>query len=89
MTLQAFRFDLLNCRPLPRRCAARYARSSTRIAIRSAIVATTTSVQPQDGRARLDWHDMAEAVWRHERSAFERYVLIEEMLAAGAPVGFH
>jgi alkylation response protein AidB-like acyl-CoA dehydrogenase len=25
----------------------------------------------------------------HERTAFERYVLIEEMLAAGAPVGFH
>ncbi len=25
----------------------------------------------------------------HERSAFERYVVLEEMLAAGAPVGFH
>ncbi len=25
----------------------------------------------------------------HERTAFERYVLIEEMLAAGAPVGLH
>jgi alkylation response protein AidB-like acyl-CoA dehydrogenase len=25
----------------------------------------------------------------HERTAFERYVMIEEMLAAGAPVGFH
>ena len=25
----------------------------------------------------------------HERTAFERYVVIEEMLAAGAPVGFH
>ncbi len=25
----------------------------------------------------------------HERSAFERYVVLEEMLAAGAPVGHH
>jgi alkylation response protein AidB-like acyl-CoA dehydrogenase len=25
----------------------------------------------------------------HERSAFDRYVVMEEMLAAGAPVGFH
>lgn len=25
----------------------------------------------------------------HERSAFERYVVLEEMLAAGAPVGYH
>src|SRR4051794_32397489 len=25
----------------------------------------------------------------HERSALERYVVLEEMLAAGAPVGFH
>src|SRR5665647_655062 len=25
----------------------------------------------------------------HERSALERYVVLEEMLAAGAPVGYH
>src|SRR5262252_10888471 len=25
----------------------------------------------------------------HERSSLERYVVMEEMLAAGAPVGFH
>jgi alkylation response protein AidB-like acyl-CoA dehydrogenase len=25
----------------------------------------------------------------HERSAFERYVVVEELLAAGAPVGAH
>ncbi len=52
-----------------------------------------------DGRSQAFSREMAEHGWigmtwprkygGHERSAFERYVVIEEMLAAGAPLGFH
>jgi alkylation response protein AidB-like acyl-CoA dehydrogenase len=51
------------------------------------------------GRSQAFSRKMAERGWigmtwprkygGHERSAFERYVMVEEMLAAGAPVGFH
>ncbi|MGX7706680.1 acyl-CoA dehydrogenase family protein [Methylobacterium sp. Gmos1] len=51
------------------------------------------------GRDRAFSRKMAERGWigmtwprrygGHERSALERYVVLEEMLAAGAPVGYH
>ena len=47
------------------------------------------SVQPQARRARLDRPDLAARYGGGERSALERYVVIEEMLAAGAPVAAH
>ena len=42
-------------------------------------------LRAQGRRARLDRHDLAEAVRRHERTFLERYVVIEEMLAHRAP----
>jgi acyl-CoA dehydrogenase len=46
-------------------------------------------VQQEDGRARLDRDDVAQALRRPRASALERYVVLEEMLAAGAPVSAH
>jgi hypothetical protein len=41
------------------------------------------------GEARLDRHDVAEALRRRERSFLERYVVTEECRVANAPVGLH
>jgi len=38
-------------------------------------------------RARLARHDLAEEIWRHERSFLERYVVTEEMRVANARPG--
>ena len=46
-------------------------------------------IQPQGRRARLDRHDLAEALRRPERSFLERYVVTEEFRVANAPVGLH
>ena len=43
-------------------------------------------VQRQAGGPRLGRHGLVERVWR---SFLERYVVLEELLAAGAPVGAH
>ena len=47
-------------------------------------------LQPQAGRARLDRPDLARrSMAAAGRGAFARFVLVEELLAAGAPVSAH
>ncbi len=91
MTFQAFRFDPVTLPPeaTALRCEVRDFLDQHRDLIRTA----------EDGRSRAFSAAMAERGWigmtwpkrygGQERSALERYVVIEEMLAAGAPVGFH
>jgi alkylation response protein AidB-like acyl-CoA dehydrogenase len=91
MTFQAFRFDPVT---LPPEAAA------LRFEVRGFLDRRGDLVRAaQDGRSRAFSAAMAERGWigmtwpkeygGHERSALERYVVIEEMLAAHAPVGFH
>jgi alkylation response protein AidB-like acyl-CoA dehydrogenase len=91
MTFQAFRFDPVT---LPPEAAA------LRFEVRDFLDRRGDLVRAaQDGRSRAFSAAMAERGWigmtwpkeygGHERSALERYVVIEEMLAAHAPVGFH
>ncbi len=91
MTFQAFRFDPVT---LPREAA------TLRQEVRDFLVAHHDLMEPtHGGRNQAFSKAMAERGWigmtwpkqygGHERSALERYVVIEEMLAAGAPVGFH
>lgn len=35
------------------------------------------------------WHDLAQIFGRAERTSLERYVVLEELLSVGAPVGAH
>jgi hypothetical protein len=46
-------------------------------------------VQQEDGRTRLDRDDVGPSATAATKSALERYVVLEEMLAAGAPVSAH
>jgi alkylation response protein AidB-like acyl-CoA dehydrogenase len=91
MTFQAFRFDPVT---LPPEAAA------LRFEVRDFLDRRGDLVRAaQNGRSRAFSTAMAERGWigmtwpkeygGHERSALERYVVIEEMLAAHAPVGFH
>jgi alkylation response protein AidB-like acyl-CoA dehydrogenase len=91
MTFQAFRSDPVT---LPPEAAA------LRFEVRDFLDRRGDLVRAaQDGRSRAFSTAMAERGWigmtwpkeygGHERSALERYVVIEEMLAAHAPVGFH
>jgi len=91
MTFQAFRFDPVT---LPPEAAA------LRFEVRDFLGRHSDLIRAaQDGRSRAFSAAMAERGWigmtwpkkygGHERSALERYVVVEEMLAAGAPVGFH
>jgi alkylation response protein AidB-like acyl-CoA dehydrogenase len=91
MTFQAFRFDPVALPPeaIALRSEVRDFLDRHRDLMRTA----------EDGRSRAFSAAMAERGWigmtwprqygGHERGALERYVVIEEMLAAGAPVGFH
>jgi alkylation response protein AidB-like acyl-CoA dehydrogenase len=91
MTAQAFRFDPIELPPeaVALRHEVRAFLAEHRDLMRGA----------EDGRSRAFSGAMAERGWigmtwpkqygGHERSALERYVLVEEMLAAGAPLGFH
>ncbi|MEO9191692.1 MAG: acyl-CoA dehydrogenase family protein [Acetobacteraceae bacterium] len=91
MTFQAFRFDPVELPPEAQRL---------RHEVRDFLDARRDKLEPiRGGRDRTFSREMAERGWigmtwpkkygGHERSALERYVLIEEMLAAGAPLGFH
>jgi len=46
-------------------------------------------VKPAARCARLDRDDLAQALWWRRANMLERYVMTEELLAAGAPVGAH
>ena len=46
-------------------------------------------VLPQAGRAGLGRHDHPGALRRARAGAGERFIVVEELLAAGAPVGAH
>src|ERR1700712_4541645 len=91
MAVQAFRFE-----PVPLPPAA----ETLRHEVRSFIAANQELMQPMPmGYSPEFSRKMAEQGWvamtwpkkwgGHERSAWERYVVLEEMLAAGAPVGAH
>lgn len=91
MAVQAFRFDPVHLPP-----AAEVLRQE----VRGFIAANQTLMQPLPmGYSPEFSRKMAEQGWvgmtwpkkwgGHERSAWERYVVLEEMLAAGAPVGAH
>ena len=65
MTQQAFRFDPVELPPAAkalRREVRAFLDDEPRLARQSSRL--RPGVQPQDGRARLDRHDLAEAVWR-------------------------
>ncbi len=91
MTAQAFRFD-----PVVLPSEAKALRDEVRgfIAEHAHLMRTA-----DDGRSRAFSAAMAERGWigmtwprrygGHERSMLERYVVVEEMLAARAPLGFH
>ena len=89
--MSIFRFELLDLPPeaeaLPGRGArvprARRWATGRRVQRGALLGRPRPRVQPQGRRARLDRHDVAEAYGGHERSALERYVVLEEMLAAG------
>jgi alkylation response protein AidB-like acyl-CoA dehydrogenase len=91
MTFQAFRFDPVELPP-----EAQHLRHE----VRAFLDAHRDLLEPvRGGRNQAFSREMAERGWigmtwpkqygGHERSALERYVLVEEMLAAGAPLGFH
>ncbi|HEY5301458.1 MAG TPA: acyl-CoA dehydrogenase family protein [Acetobacteraceae bacterium] len=91
MTFQAFRFDPVELPPEAHKL---------RFEVRDFLDAHRDVLETiRGGRDKAFSRDMAERGWigmtwprkygGHERSALERYVLIEEMLAAGAPLGFH
>src|ERR1700712_1518416 len=91
MAVQAFRFDPVHLPP---------AAETLRQEARSFIAANQQLLQPvpmayspefsrkmaQQGWVAMTW---PKKFGGHERSAWERYVVLEEMLAAGAPVGAH
>src|ERR1700730_6870171 len=90
MTLQAFRFDPVELPPTAK---------ALRHEVRGFLDENRESLGNRRDHDHAFSRKMAERGWigmtwpkqygGHERSAFERYVLIEEMLAARAPVGFH
>jgi acyl-CoA dehydrogenase len=92
----AFRFDPVE---LPPECAALRAEVREFVAGGTggrAVGAEQRLWQPPLGGVqqaawgvRLDWHDLAQRYGGGERSMLERYVVTEELLAAGAPVGAH
>ncbi|MBV8705288.1 MAG: acyl-CoA dehydrogenase family protein [Acetobacteraceae bacterium] len=91
MTFQAFHFDPVT---LPPEAGALRSEVRDFIGQHRALIRAA-----EGGRSRAFSAAMAERGWigmtwpkkygGHERSALERYVVIEEMLAAHAPVGFH
>lgn len=91
MTFQAFRFDPVELPDSSKRL---------RQEVRQFLDEHRGRLGPdRDGRDKAFSRDMAERGWigmtwpkkygGQERSALDRFVLIEEMLAAGAPLGFH
>jgi alkylation response protein AidB-like acyl-CoA dehydrogenase len=91
MAVQAFRFDPVHLPP---------AAETLRHEVRDFIAANRDLMQPLPmGYSPEFSRKMAGRGWvamtwpkkwgGHERSALERYVVLEEMLAAGAPVGAH
>ncbi len=91
MTFQAFRFDPVELPDSAKRL---------RHQVRAFLDERRDRPRPdRDGRDQAFSRDMAERGWigmtwpkkygGQERSALDRFVLIEEMLAAGAPLGFH
>ena len=91
MTFQAFRFD-----PVELPDSAKRLRQD----VRAFLDECRDRLAPdRDGRDKAFSRAMAERGWigmtwpkkygGQERSALDRFVLIEEMLAAGAPLGFH
>jgi alkylation response protein AidB-like acyl-CoA dehydrogenase len=91
MTVQAFRFDPVRLPPET---------DLLREEVRDFIADNRTLMQPMpmgyspefsEKMARKGWVAMTwpKKFGGHERSALERYVVLEEMLAAGAPVGAH
>jgi alkylation response protein AidB-like acyl-CoA dehydrogenase len=91
MTAQAFRFDPVELPP-----EAKSLRHEVRAFLREH---RDLIAGAEDGRSQAFSKAMAARGWLgmtwpkkyggHERSALERYVMVEEMLAANAPVGFH
>ena len=90
MTFQAFRFDVVELPPVAK---------ALRKEVRAFLDENSGSLGNRRDYDQAFSRKMAEHGWLgmtwpkqyggHERTAFERYVVIEEMLAAGAPVGFH
>jgi alkylation response protein AidB-like acyl-CoA dehydrogenase len=90
MTFQAFRFDPIELPP---------AAQALRKEVRAFLQDNAASLGNRRDYDQAFSRRMAERGWigmtwpkqygGSERTAFERYVLIEELLAAGAPVGFH
>ena len=90
MTFQAFRFDPVELPPVAK---------ALRKDVRAFLDDNRASLGNRRDYDQAFSRKMAEQGWvgmtwpkqygGHERTAFERYVVIEEMLAAGAPVGFH
>ena len=90
MMQQAFRFDPVELPP---------AAKAFRKEVRAFLEENRASLGNRRDYDQAFSRKMAERGWigmtwpkqygGHERTAFERYVVIEEMLAAGAPVGFH
>src|SRR5271157_2742162 len=90
MTFQAFRFDPIELPPEAR---------EFRKEVRAFLLENRASLGNRRDYDQSFSRKMAERGWigmtwpkqygGHERTAFERYVMIEEMLAHGAPVGFH
>ena len=90
MMQQAFRFDPVELPP---------AAKALRQEVRAFLDENRASLGNRRDYDQAFSRKMAERGWigmtwpkqygGHERTAFERYVMIEEMLAAGAPVGFH
>ncbi len=90
MTFQTFRFDPVELPP---------AAKTLRNEVRAFLDDNRASLGNRRDYDQAFSRKMAERGWigmtwpkqygGQERTAFERYVLIEEMLAAGAPVGFH